>query len=484
MKKCLLLPFLFISSFLLAQNPKIDSLLNLLKTDKQDTNNVIHLNKLCNEFSFVGEFNKGLNYGKQALALAQNSAYKKGMATAYNNLGNMYCMLGNYPLDLQNYSASLKIRQQIKDKHGVADSYSNMANIDLYLGNYPTALKSYFAALKIYEETNDKQSVSDTYNNIGCVYEKQNNFSEALKNYLAALKMQQANNNIKGIAIAKSNIGNLYLDKNNYDLALQNLCAALKIYEEIGDKRGISITHSNIGNIYLTQGNYTEALKNFLTALKMHQETGDKKGEAICFESLGQLYNRQHKIKEATLYLNKALPLAQEIGDKDVIKNTYSDLAVLDSITGNFKAAFAHYKLFIAYRDSLNNEETKKQSLQTSMQYEFDKKEIATKAAQDKLDAINAEEKQKQRIIIYAVAGLLLLVAVFAVFMYNRFRITHQQKQIIEEQKVLVDKAYESLHEKNKEVMDSIRYAKRIQTALITSEKYIAASLNKLMKSK
>ena len=117
------------------------------------------------------------------------------------------------------------------------------------------------------------------------------------------------------------------------------------------------------------------------------------------------------------------------------------------------------------------------------MQYEFDKKEIAAKAEQDKLDAINAEEKKKQQIVIYAVAGLLVLVGVFAVFMFNRFRITQKQKAVIEEQKVLVDTAYESLHEKNKEVMDSIRYAKRIQTALITSEKYIANSLNRLIKN-
>jgi hypothetical protein len=116
------------------------------------------------------------------------------------------------------------------------------------------------------------------------------------------------------------------------------------------------------------------------------------------------------------------------------------------------------------------------------MQYEFDKKEIAAKAEQDKLDAINAEEKKKQQIVIYAGAGLLVLVAVFAVLMFNRFKVTQKQKAVIEEQKVLVDNAYETLYEKNKEVMDSIRYAKRIQTALITSDKYISNALNRLMK--
>jgi hypothetical protein len=149
----------------------------------------------------------------------------------------------------------------------------------------------------------------------------------------------------------------------------------------------------------------------------------------------------------------------------------------------NYQAAFEHHKLYIIYRDSLNNEETKKKSLQASMQYEFDKKEIATKGEQDKLDAINAEEKKKQQIVIYAVAGLLVLVVVFAVFMFNRFKITQRQKVIIEKQKQKVDAAFESLHEKNKEVMDSIRYAKRIQNALITSEKSIENILRRLMKN-
>jgi len=60
--------------------------------------------------------------------------------------------------------------------------------------------------------------------------------------------------------------------------------------------------------------------------------------------------------------------------------------------------------------------------------------------------------------------------------------VIEQQKRTIEEQKALVDKAYAELQEKNKEVMDSIYYAKRIQAALITSEKYIENAFNRLMK--
>ena len=43
----------------------------------------------------------------------------------------------------------------------------------------------------------------------------------------------------------------------------------------------------------------------------------------------------------------------------------------------------------------------------------------------------------------------------------------------------MVDEAYEKLAERNKEVMDSIHYAKRIQTALLPNEKYIDKVLRK-----
>ena len=119
-------------------------------------------------------------------------------------------------------------------------------------------------------------------------------------------------------------------------------------------------------------------------------------------------------------------------------------------------------------------------------QFEVEKKEaelkVKSEAERDKLKAISLEEKKRQQVIIYAVIGVLVLVLFFSLFLFNRFRITQRQKVIIEKQKEHVDQAYEKLHEKNKEVMDSINYASRIQRALLSSEKYIANQLNRMMK--
>lgn len=152
-----------------------------------------------------------------------------------------------------------------------------------------------------------------------------------------------------------------------------------------------------------------------------------------------------------------------------------------------YKETLEMYELEIEMRDSISNSETKKASIKKQFQYEFEKQAAAdsvkhteeqkVKNAQLSAQAASLKQEKTQR---YALYGGLLLVIAFSGFVFNRFKITQRQKVIIEKQKVLVDAAFFQLEEKNKEVMDSIHYAKRIQTALLPSEKYIERKLNEL----
>ncbi len=95
----------------------------------------------------------------------------------------------------------------------------------------------------------------------------------------------------------------------------------------------------------------------------------------------------------------------------------------------------------------------------------------------DSLNKANQLDKEKNvRTILYTGLALILI---FLLFLYSRYRVIASQKTIIEKQKKEVDSAYHSLDEKNKEVMDSIRYAQRIQNALLPTEKYVERVLGK-----
>lgn len=86
-------------------------------------------------------------------------------------------------------------------------------------------------------------------------------------------------------------------------------------------------------------------------------------------------------------------------------------------------------------------------------------------------------ELQRERIQRFALYGGVLLLLLFGIVIFNRLRITRNQKQIIENQKQEVDEAYSQLGEKNTEIMDSINYAKRIQSAILPPAKLVKEHL-------
>jgi hypothetical protein len=67
----------------------------------------------------------------------------------------------------------------------------------------------------------------------------------------------------------------------------------------------------------------------------------------------------------------------------------------------------------------------------------------------------------------------LLLVLTFAIFLYRGYL---QKRKI----NIEITKQKEIIEAKQKEIIDSIRYAKRIQLSLLPTERYIEKSLNYL----
>ena len=150
--------------------------------------------------------------------------------------------------------------------------------------------------------------------------------------------------------------------------------------------------------------------------------------------------------------------------------------------------ALEMHRLYITMRDSVNNGETHKIAANQQAKYDYDKKktiddavhekeQLQEVAEHEKLIAIEKEEKEKQQIIIYAGIGGLIFLVAFLLFVFNRLKVTRKQKDVIEKHKDEVEFAHIQLEEKNREVIDSISYAKRIQSAILPSNKKINTSL-------
>ena len=83
------------------------------------------------------------------------------------------------------------------------------------------------------------------------------------------------------------------------------------------------------------------------------------------------------------------------------------------------------------------------QDLKQNIQYEYEKKAAADSVVFAKEKEIKEIEISKQKAELkakrnqqYALYGGLILVLLFAGFIFNRFKVSQQQKQVIEKQKL------------------------------------------------
>jgi len=227
--------------------------------------------------------------------------------------------------------------------------------------------------------------------------------------------------------------------------------------------------------IYFRKNLNDSALLYFKEGLGIRQRIGDKEGEASSLEAISNLFLKLNQLKEAIKYGEASYKIANELGYPENIMMATGVLKEAYGKTGQFEKAFLMQNNFIKMKDSLNSIESKKSTFKSQYKYEYEKKAAADSvrvADEKRVTDLQLKAEKTQRFALY---GGLILVIVFAGFVWNRFTITRKQKGIIEEQKELVE-------EKQKEVMDSINYAKRIQSAQMPKEKYIAKKMQELRK--
>src|ERR1700757_258126 len=475
MKLVKYISLLFISLQLCAQ--KTDSVQQLLKTDKQDTNKLKHLIYLCWTYRSIGNFDTALVYGKKAIALGNTLGYKRGLAKAYSTFGNVYHDMSNYSVALDYYVKALKLYQEVGYKNGIGASYTNIGLVYYYQANYPKALEYYLMDLKLRTEVGDKLAMATCYSNMGLVYVEESDYKEALDYFLKTLQINQAIDEKKGIADCYLNIGIVYHYESRYNEALNYYLKSLKMNQDLLDKQGEGTCYTNIGNIYFDTHNYPKALEFYLKDLQLKKQIGDKQGAAICYSNIGGLYVDIKDFKNAIHYSDTCLQISIQVGYTEGERIAYENLAHAYGKSGRYKEAYDNEVKFKALTDSIFNADNSKQLGDMKTKFEVEKKEAELKLKSEAAELINNQEKKQQQFIIYAVVFVLIIVFVFSIFLFRRFKITQKQKHIIQSQKDEVFRQKHLVEEHQKEIIDSITYAKRLQQAILPADSEIKKHL-------
>ena len=466
--------------FLSAQNAQTDSLGHELTKELDDTVRIHTMGKLAWTFVFNNP-DTAISIIDDAITLSRKVDWQEGLANSLKVKGIGHSIKSEFSESLQAYEEGLAIHESMNDSDKIAASHVNIGLLYSNMSDFTKALSHYFTGLKIAEQIQHDGLKSMLYGNIGIIYSRLIKDDEALDYYFKGVEIDEKLDRQNGLASKYINIGLIYERQEKFDEAIKYYKRAIDIKEKTGDLRGVAIATVNLGTTYLTMRQYAEAEKYSLKALEVEKQVKSKSNIARAYNVLGKLYLEQNQLHKAKKFLDKGYAEIEGIGDLEQSEQLHKNFSAYYEAVQDYKNALFHFKSYSQVKDSIYNDEKSKEIGRLEAGYEHEKeqaiKEAEHQAQLEKQEAIAQKEREQQNTVIVAVSSGFVLVVLFALFIFNRFRITKRQKGIIEEQKTVVELQKDLVEEKNKEITDSINYAKRIQEAILPSRYSLAEKL-------
>lgn len=431
----------------------------------------------------VDKSNEHANRALKELKTINSTISAKIACGIYRTLAINYYYNGNNDSSILSCNKALLLAKKLKDSKEIADAYLCMQTAYREMGKYEKAVEVSSMALKHYEKDKNLKGQAKATLNIGILYDDQKQFNRALE-YLnqAKLLFIQLKDTAQ-IANAITRAANVYKDTRSQDTAKIMYLEALKLFESIHHKRGIAVIYNNLAGLNDIISS-EEALQYYDKALKARIDLGDKVSVCMIYNNIGAVYMNDKKYVKAIEYLNKGLNVANEIDSKQNLLNIYQALAGSYRKSNRLEEAYSMLFKYASLKDSLFNKESIEKIEEIQTKYETEKKEQeiallnntnALKELEINKNKIEISKQNQEKIII--VLALLFFIGI-SVVVFRSYRITKKSKEIITLQKKEIELQKHEVDEKQKEIVDSINYAKRIQYALLASQDLLADNLN------
>ena len=357
----------------------------------------------------------------------------------------------------------------------IASSLDQLSKAERVKGNYKKAIELLLEAIVIDKRTNHKRGLSARYINLGVVYYYLNDFDKTIRNFKLSLEIDQSLNDSSNLSISFNNIGAVYEAISEFDSALFYYKKSLQIIEALNDTSELGGTYNNIGNLHFRKasngnGSFTEALNFYNKALYYNLETNGSDNEKVAIlEMLSLTHKELGNEKKAYDYICRAKKIAESAKNLQWQSDVYQNLAQVYSRFSRFDSAYFYLSQHIAVKDSLFNQEKSKQIAEMEAKYENVEKQKQLEIQQLELDKNQAEIKQHQILEYGLVGGVfgLLIVGITILFRYrekNKANILLQSKN-------------QEIRTKNQEIVESIHYAKRLQSAILPAKKLVNGHL-------
>lgn len=479
-KKLSIVVFLFVcivNSY--AYKSKEDSLLHELSICKVDS---VKFN--LNESLFLVHIRKGnydvaKKYSEELMVLAYKMNQPKKIALAMATKANCFYRSGKLDSAIVLNNKSLEIAQSIHYYYVLIKSNINLGNVYIQKADYKKSVL-YFQAAEHYSDlAHDTLGKISTTLNLGNVFYSINDYALAKRNFFKTINASVGSERTRSeLASAYNNLATVFLnqDPKYPDSAMIYYQKFLEVSQTIGNQNSVALAYFNIAEALRIQKQLDKAEDYYTKAQNLFEEMGDSVSIIKVFLGLSDNYVAQKKYTDAERVLKLGLPYCTSNEMRSYVADFYKNLATAYYYTNRFKEAYDYYETGVLISDSLYNAENSQILYDLQTKYETNEKEKENLLLTSQ-NEISKRTIKQQQIITYFIAAILILSVLFGFLIFKGLKQQRKANTIISIQKQEVEHKNHIIEEKQKEILDSINYAKRIQYTLLAHHDFLKENI-------
>jgi tetratricopeptide (TPR) repeat protein len=442
-----------------------------IPTLKHDTSRIVPMVRMAGHYGAGSD--SAFFYVNKALGLAEKYEIQKYRGFALNTRGGFYYRSGQYEEAILDIESTINIYQRIGETDKYLSTMTNLAILNRRTGNLPKSLEINQVLLAHYREEQDTVKAIGILNNLGNLYSDIGDQTAALSYHHECLQWRKKINDYVGLVTTYSNIGNVYDNLKKLDSALFFFYEALGLVDHVKGTHLESNVYNNIGVIYAAMDSLDIAENYYLRGLEIREILGDYHGITQAMVNLSSLYFKKGNYTKAKDFGKQAYELSEQFGYLDEKKRCALQLSLVFEKTNDFTSAYNFLKIHMHIKDSLERVNNKMEFARKEFSFMYDQQRLQDSlrvSSERQLEQVEfSEQKKRQQLYVWigVICSLGLLVILF--FVYQGYKTKSAANKIITTQK-------EAIQRKNEEIVDSINYAKRIQSSILPPLRDIRAA--------
>lgn len=332
---------------------------------------------------------------------------------------------------------------------GLAMIYQNQSE-------YKKAAQFYKEGIAFAEELNNKPLLAQSYNGFGNLFAIQKQMDQATEYFNKALIISKELKDNRKVSVILMNLANIEYNKayfsNDYKRCNEAYNEAYNWALSAKDTGQQISCLGNWGMAYSDEGDFDLSIKKLTQAIEIANLVHYRSDLISLYHYLGRTYGFMKKPKEAIEAFSTSMKLAIEFKDVDYQSENYYCMAETNYELGNYKLAYDQFEKYKDIEDTISSKEITAELNTIKTKYDTEKK-------QKEIELLKVSANKDRIVKISLMAGALLLL-VLAFLMFNRYRLKEKTNKLLEYQNSIIS-------EKNKDISDSINYAKKIQDAIL-----------------